>query len=148
MNQSDLEEVLELCGIPGYASGFWEKYPERFCKEIEKMLNGTNAEPDYEDGKLIFTEEIVNNFGTAFTYVMKVPYNYPFKGPKVFLLEPDIDHDMAKHMYSDDSLCLYHPDSYSTSWSLLDIRNQACSWCSCVEIYEETGEWIGAEAPH
>jgi hypothetical protein len=149
MNQRDFEEILILCGIPPNASGFWQKYPERFCDEIMKMRNGSYAISSFVDGELIFLENIVNNFGTPFSYVMVVSKNFPLKGAKVFLLEPDITHDMAKHMYpSDNSLCLYHPDDYSTSWSLLDLRNQACSWCSCVEIYQRTGEWGGAEAQH
>ena len=148
MYQSDLEEILELCGIPPNTNGFWRKHPKRFCQEIEKMANSTNAKPSYEDGSLIFVEDIINNYGTPFTFLITISDNYPFKAPKVFLLEPEITCEEGIHQYSDDSLCLFYPDKYSTSWSILDIRNQACSWCSLIEDYQKTGIWGGAEASH
>lgn len=123
-------------------TGWWSKYPKRATEELLKMVTSTNANLSQEGSKLIFEEEITNNFGTCFLISIAVE-DFPYKMPKVFVKSPKIKKKL--HMWKDGSLCLMEPDTYNSGISILKIRNLACAWCFCYEAYLNTGEWPAAE---
>ena len=141
------EQLIRLAGLSG-VFGFWNTAPERFVEECNKMMNGTNAIPYSEHNNLIWVEDITNNFGTDFTIKIIVPPDFPFRGPRVFVLEPELSPTECKHMYPSGALCLLHPDDYNTNMSILEFRNLAAAWVTLIEEYAKTGEWGGAEYPH
>lgn len=142
-------EFLEECGLPTDDNDyFWMKYQGRFIEEVSKMADNTNAQLSCEDGKLIWEEDISNNFGTEFTISIEVPEGYPYKMPRVLVTYSEIDLPKSKHRYKDGSLCLLHPSEYHSVMSILDFRNMASAWCWAVEVYQNTGEWPAGERPH
>jgi len=61
--------------------------------------------------------------------------------PKVFLLNKDIRQTYAPHVYSDDSLCLFHNDGeYTARTSLVTVLNWVSAWLALYENYLKTGE--------
>lgn len=141
-------DILEECGLPDDENAFWVKYPDRFLQEVRKMVDNTNAVATYEDGKLVWIEDVINNFDTPFTIGITVSPSFPFSKPDVFVLAPDISPSNDKHMHGNGSLCLLHPDEFHSGMSILDFRNMACSWLMCFEVYKESGKWPAAEHPH
>lgn len=142
-------EILQDCGLPVNGGGFWTKFPKRAAEEICKLEENTNAIlTSCSNSKLIWEEEIYNNFGTYFLISIEVDSGYPFSIPKVFVKDSDIDCKVDIHRYGDGSLCLMHADDYNSNMSILEFRGQACSWCMCVQVYKETGEWPAAEYHH
>jgi hypothetical protein len=71
--------------------------------------------------------------------------------PKVYLLRPMLA-DNAPHVYrKDGSLCVY----YFADWTWSEDKHLASTivpwtivWLYFYEIWLETGEWLGDEAPH
>ena len=116
--------------------------------EYKKMENSTNAVANYEDGELVWMENISNNYGNSFLIAIIVSSNFPFRMPVVHVVEPYIEPSRDKHMYDDGHLCLMHPDEFSSNMSILDFRNLACSWCECIDVYIATGTWPAAEYRH
>ena len=135
--------LLSQAGLPTNGSNWWVKHPGRAIDELNRMLSSTNARVLHAGSKMIFKEEISNNFGTRFLIAIETQ-DFPFKMPKVFLEEPRLN-GKAKHMWKDGSLCLLDPDDYHSSISILDIRNLAAAWCFSIEVYANTGEWPAAE---
>lgn len=67
---SDRDKYLSLLnesGFPINGSGWWVKYPKRAVEELYRMLSSTNARITHKQDKMIFKEEISNNFGTRFS---------------------------------------------------------------------------------
>lgn len=126
---------------------WWVRNPKRCVKELSQMLDNTDSIHYFDNGKLIWEVEFENNFGTYFLISIETDSNYPFTAPKVFVKKPDIG-TCSKHVYGDKSLCLFHPDAYSPSMSILEIRNFASSWAFCWDAYEHSSQWPGAEVPH
>lgn len=90
---------------------------------------------------------------------MKVPYydrrqveirfNNWSKTPKVFADGPTD----SPHRYADGSLCMWHPaDPRELCWDfrdgLLMLLNYIQAHLFREAWWRETGEWLGAEAPH
>ena len=83
-------DVLRECGLP--VTGFWwGRFPRRAIEEIYKMEENTSAIFSHREGKLIWEEEIINNFGTGFLISIETGSNYPFSPPKVYVKESGID---------------------------------------------------------
>ncbi|HRP01172.1 MAG TPA: hypothetical protein PLE30_00835 [Candidatus Kapabacteria bacterium] len=86
-------------------------------------------------------------------YKIKIEYKYyknsRKKIPQVFILNPIIERPI--HMYSDGSLCLYHPDNFQWSHSC-SIAKIIVPWISTwLYFYEKwltTKVWLGEEVPH
>jgi hypothetical protein len=126
--------------------GWWEKYPERFLEEAEKMEKHTNASLRVLDGcqlpgkfghgaHLAWEEWVTSNSGRRYRIIIVCDKNHPYSAPGAWVLEPEIKRH--HHMYSDSRLCLHDyfigPDK---TW-VLNIRNWVCNW---IEAYE-TGNW-------
>ena len=84
------------------------------------------------------------------TYQVVVNYKMS-ESPKVFVTEPQLER--PPHLYDDGSLCLYYPKDVGKRWE----RNSKIAetiipwtalWLHYYELYLETGEWLGPEAPH
>ncbi|MDQ0230940.1 hypothetical protein [Metabacillus malikii] len=75
---------------------------------------------------------------------------HPYKNTKVFVLEPELL-ERAPHRYSDQSLCLYHPNDKSFNGETLiadTIIPWTCEWLFFYEGWLKDGVWWGKEAPH
>ena len=84
----------------------------------------------------------------AVKYTVKINYT-PYK-TKVFIMEPQILKS-APHRYSDQSLCLYHPNDKSYRPDLLiadTLIPWTCEWLFFYNIWLEEGVWWGKDAPH
>ena len=140
--------ALEELGLSKSGNCWIWKYPKRAIIELGLMKINTNAEFSQEGSKLIWREYITNNFGSQFLAYIETK-DYPHKMPKVLIEEPQIkpSHDM--HMYTEDgSICYMHPNSYNSKISILEIRNQICSWAFSIEVFANTGKWPAAERSH
>jgi hypothetical protein len=82
--------------------------------------------------------------GGAYEIVIQTGPGYPHTMPKVFA--PDAL--QTKHVWEDGSLCVFKREHYSSSMSILDVRNHACSWCHACDVYRATSEWGAAEEAH
>ena len=141
-------EILEAYRLPTGGRYWWTQYPKRAVEEIVKLEDNTNARMTIKDGKLAWTEEIVNNFGTRFLISFTADKNHPYTAPKFNVIEPTLSEREKIHTWNDGSLCLMKPNEYSSSMTILEVRNIAAAWCFCVEAYANTDVWPGAEAPH
>lgn len=84
------------------------------------------------------------------TYTVKIEYE-PGKEPRVFILKPDIDLSAKIHIYSNGSLCLYHP--IETPWKHTDNLHEKIvpwihEWILFYELFLLEGKWLGKSAPH
>jgi len=141
-------DILQDCGLPRTGNYWWVRYPKRAITEIYSMDQNTGAMHYFRDRRLVWEEVIVNNYGTQFLLSIETNSNYPFDPPIVYVKDSEIDISDASHQYGGGALCLFRPDMYSSSWSIIKVRNIACSWCFCAESENNTGKWPGAEAPH
>ncbi len=126
---------------------WWRRYPERATAEINMMKNHTNAFMYQNKDKLVWEEKIANNFGSCFLVSIETQ-GFPFKMPKVFLIEPRIEPSDKFHMFKDGGLCLLHSSEYNSKITVLQTRNRAAAWCFCFEAYVNTGKWPAAEYNH
>lgn len=70
-------------------------------------------------------------------------------GPRVYVLDPVITDWI--HRLKDGALCLYYPpdrDWNEEKIMAYTIIPWAAEWLYWYEIWQETGEWYGPEAPH
>ena len=132
---------LKLANLP-LDRGWWSRFQNRAESELNKMANGTKAQISVEGNKLKFKERIITNFGSVFI-ISIVTLDFPHKMPKAYVLSPKITANI--HRYGDGSLCLMSQSSYTSSMSILQIRNLACAWCFCYEGFLATGKWHAAE---
>ncbi len=142
-NERALSKLSSL-GLTTEGKHWWVKYPERAVKEIHMMANGTNAFMRYEQSKLIFDEELTNDFGSKFVISIETK-GYPFKMPEVILKSPKIKPKGDLHLFRNGSICYIDSSEYNSNSSILQVRNQAAAWCFCVEASLNTGKWPGAE---
>ena len=87
-------------------------------------------------------------------YTVKITYD-GLRSPKVFVIDPEIDYHDDIHMYpSDNSLCLYHPESDGFIWDFREhhihdtIIPWAIEWFVFYELYLITGKWEHPFKPH
>lgn len=70
--------------------------------------------------------------------------------PRVQILHPLLV-DNPPHVYSEKKLCLYHPDNFTWKKENLianEIIEWTAAWIYFYEVWLETGNWYGPEAPH
>jgi hypothetical protein len=86
-------------------------------------------------------------------YKIKIEYKYyknsKKKIPHVFILNPIIERPI--HMYSDGSLCLYHPDNFQWSHNCSIAKiivPWTSTWLYFYEKWLKTKVWLGDEVPH
>lgn len=82
-------------------------------------------------------------------YQTKLVYRLP-KPPQVWITTPTLRPD-APHCYKDKSLCLYYPKDQSWQPNMKISRTfipWAALWLAFYEIWLETDQWYGEEAPH
>ena len=141
-------QVLGECGLPTTGHYWWTRYPKRAIEEIYKIYENTNAAFSRKESKLIWEEVITNDFGTRFLILIETNSTFPYTPPSVYVKESEINLENVSHKYKNGTLCLFEPEAYSTKMAILDIRNLACAWCFCVEVYLDKGEWPAAEVGH
>lgn len=141
--KNELLDMLKMYGV--YGSGWWTRYPKRAVEEIYKMYQGTNTVLIHRGNKIIWEEEIFNNYGTRFVISIEAA-NYPHTMPDVYVKDSEIDISSSKHLYPPNKPCLMEPHEYNSNISILELRNLLCAWCWCAETYINTGEWPAAEA--
>jgi len=82
-------------------------------------------------------------------YKVKIMH-HPYKNTKVFVVDPEVL-ERAPHRYSDQSLCLYHPNDNSFDGETLiadTIIPWTSEWLFFYEGWLKDGVWWGKEAPH
>ncbi len=144
------DEIEALCllsnsNLPFSGKFWWGRYPKRAAEEIYKMSENTCASMYRKSSKLIFKEEIYNDFGTAFCISIEVGTGFPFKIPDVYVEDCDVDISVVPNCYNNGKLCLINPNLYNTQMTILEIRNLAVAWCQSVEVFFDTGVWPAAE---
>lgn len=82
-------------------------------------------------------------------YTVKIRYRLG-STPKVWVQRPTVD-ERSPHLYRDGSLCLFYPKD--ASWhSGMKIADMIIPWISdwllYYELWQDTGKWLGPEAPH
>lgn len=110
------------------------KFPNFTCKD--------------KGDELIFTGDLLIKPEVPI-YNVSVHYRYALR-PKVFVNNPMLD-EFAPHVFSDDSLCLYHIDNFKWNADKLiatTIMQWTIAWLYFYEAWLQTGEWFGPEVPH
>lgn len=88
-------------------------------------------------------------FPTSPPYGVRITYSMP-TAPSVSIVFPELRAD-APHLYPDGSLCLYYPLDFSWTPDKLiacTIVPWTALWLAFYELWLETGQWHGPEAPH
>ena len=71
--------------------------------------------------------------------------------PKVKILNPKLK-DNTKHLYSNKTLCLYHPANFKwaekPNFIIKQIIPWTAMWIYCYEYWLQTDNWIGPEFSH
>lgn len=70
--------------------------------------------------------------------------------PRAWVISPKLADD-APRIYSMEKLCLYHPfewDWHGNRILAATIFPWVANWLFFYEIWLDTGEWLGPEAPH
>ena len=123
---------------------WWEKYPERFLEEFEKMQEYTNAElrlvegehhlpSDFGPGLHLAWEEIVtSDSGQKYLILIICQKNHPYSAPAAWILEPKIGRH--RHMLSDSRLSFREYSITPDKSYVLNIRNWVLEW---IEGYEK-----------
>lgn len=125
---------------------WWEKYPERFLEEVEKIQNYTNAKmrlvegeqlpSNFAPGVYLAWEEIVTvDSGRKYRILIISQKDHPYSAPVAWILEPGIRRH--HHMFNYGQLCLYDGPLTPDKTYVLTIRNWVCEWVDCYE----TGNW-------
>ncbi len=84
------------------------------------------------------------------TYKIKLVYRKG-KTPRVYIVDPPIEPNPKYHMYKEGSLCLFDPrvSPWRPDMMLHDtIIPWIAEWLVFYELWKDTGEWFGPEAPH
>jgi hypothetical protein len=142
-------EILQSCSLPiDDEDYFWVQFPERIVNEIFKMQENSNSLLSVDGDNLVWHFETTTNFGNTYLKTIVADSGFPFKCPKVYVLEPEITSETEIHMYGGGELCLFRPEEYHSNLSILDLRNKSAAWCFAYDTYVNTGVWGGAEAAH
>ena len=146
--QVQASDILVGFGLPMPPRAWWTQFPLRAAEEIYLMQENTNAKVFASENTLLWQETITTNFDNTFQFLIRAE-DFPFKMPTVLLQSPKIKKPSSRfHMYSNHTLCLMHSNDYTSKTRILDIRNAAAAWCFCFEVYQNTGNWPGAERHH
>lgn len=82
-------------------------------------------------------------------YTVSIQYRNSSQ-PIVKILNPPLVSN-PPHVYTEKKLCLYHPENFKWKKEKL-IANEIIEWTSAwiyfYEVWLETGNWYGPEAPH
>lgn len=84
------------------------------------------------------------------TYKIKLVY-IRGRTPKVYVIDPPIEPHPKYHIYDGGHLCLYDPRESPWSPDMMvheTIIPWTAEWLVFYEIWKETGDWLGPEAPH
>lgn len=82
-------------------------------------------------------------------YEVEIAYRIG-SSPCARVLKPDLA-DNAPHLFSDNTLCLYRPSDWGWHGKRIlahTIIPWAANWLYFYEIWQDTGKWLGPEAPH
>ena len=85
-------------------------------------------------------------------YRVAILYSYflPRRFDRIWIKDPHITFHPDTHMYSDSTLCLYHPDDLSIRvlTPLATMIPWIGEWLIKYEFWKKYAVWIGDEAPH
>jgi hypothetical protein len=148
-NKQEILERLQRHGLPIYDEDtWWVSFPERAEGEILKMQRFSNSILSADGDSLVWHFETTTNFGNTYFKTIVADSGFPFKCPKVYVLDPKISPKHKIHMYDGGELCLFRPEEYHSNLSILELRNKAAAWCFAYDTYLSTDEWGGAEVSH
>jgi hypothetical protein len=85
------------------------------------------------------------------SYKIRIIYEVG-KKPKIYILNPQINYNDQIHLFSDNSLCLYHFTDLEWDDNKIIIAKTIIPWISewilFYEIWKINGVWLGAEIKH
>lgn len=125
-----------------------------FRKSFFQLSTFPNSKVKYAPGareQFIIWEGVVRPL--PYTNKYKLCLNYErYWPPRVWIVEPNFSKlNGLPHVYSNNRLCLYHPDdwAWSSSCDIIDtIIRWSMMWIVYYEDYARTGKWRGPEASH
>lgn len=117
---------------------------------VEKYFNWIDLHIDTKKRALIGTGSI--NLGSKY-YSFKIFYSpfYKFRYDKIFINNKYIPYDDSIHIYTDLSLCLYHPiidQPILQKVPLYKIIPWITEWVVYYEQWKKYGVWLGREIKH
>lgn len=142
---------------------WWETQPGRYDLELALVQEQYPAVAvEKVDGRLTMTTLVeiqVKPFAKPrrHTLEISVPDNYPERAPKVFVKDLHFPKTSQgplrrpKHLYPDDSLCLYYPnDPRHLRWlpedGLLTLVLWAERWLRSYYVWTFRNHWLGESA--
>lgn len=129
---------------------WYNRNPARLRKEKQVM---TDRFPDAQlkslsDDSYGWVYSFTSEKWNRYKILVKYPANYPAVAPEGYIREPVIKPRETKHMFSNESLCLFDTRE-GRSWERKSTAATAMAWvvcwCNAYENWLETGEWPGDE---
>lgn len=99
-------------------------------------------------GGLVWRGDLTPTFESP-SYAVRIVHD-PGRAPRVFVDNHDLDPG-CRHLYPDDSLCLYWPEEWT--WSRGESLTSTllpwiAFWLYYYELWQETSDWLGPSSPH
>lgn len=125
---------------------WYERYPRRLRTELMLIRAKTNARVYWLGSTLALDDEIrINPY--EFGIQIVVPDNYPFEPPAVYLRYPTLPVTAKIHRYNDSSLCLFGPDEWVPSMTIVAAHSRAVLWAHSIVAMLVSGEFIQPTPP-
>lgn len=130
--------------------GFWRRSPPVSVGHhvISVIRRFPSFSFKYEGGKPTWRGRLQPSSCSP-AYSVKIVYSLG-DVPRVWVVSPPLD-SKAPHRFPDGSLCLFYPKDHSWHSGLLiadTIIPWAAEWLMFYELWQETGVFLGPEAPH
>ncbi|TKB99144.1 hypothetical protein [Pedobacter cryophilus] len=101
--------------------------------------------------KLLIADGTLEMFGKSYNVSITYSPFYEYRFDRIFLRNAGIKFNSAIHVYSDLSLCLYHPKidmPLFKTVSLVDMVSWIPEWCVHYQEWKKYGVWLGKEIKH
>ena len=118
-------------------------------KYLEKSFPEFTLRSRYREQKLLVSGELCPS-ALSRNYKFKIEYELGMR-PNVTLPDTSFAEKRPPHLFSDDSLCLYHRfgrGAWSPYTPLTSLIPLVSHWLWCYEMWESTGVWHADEFPH
>jgi hypothetical protein len=105
-----------------------------------------NVDTHMGDSGLVVRAALMTSLGN--TYVAELEFvNYPNRMPSVFIRAPRLQ--ASPHRYKSGNICYLHPAMWNPGrHNITFVLGRVAKWLNKYDIYQRTGEWVGAELAH
>jgi hypothetical protein len=81
-------------------------------------------------------------------YIAELEFrDYPNRMPSVFVRAPRLKD--SPHRYKSGNICYLHPSMWNPGrHNITFVLARVAKWLNKYDIYQRTGEWVGAELAH